>query len=250
MVQLGSASVAVVVDSSIVEHEVVLDFDGDGNDGLVEGGHESVHIDGVDLGEGVEAVPGSLGGGLARSLGSSVGVGVLGGDLVVDDVLVGEGHESSVAAVVSVGSGAVDQLLLGEGHEAVVLQEVRGLQRGDGREGPARSALSLVLDGSDGSSDGSPVDVSGGGEAGGQGLVVLVLLGLHQVLVLELVEGHVGELVHGQRVSLGVVGVGSADQVHVALEDRESVLELVFGSIGLVVLGLEVHELLSHVRVG
>lgn len=78
---------------------------------------------------------------------SLVGVRVLGVDsVVVADVLEGLVHESSVASMVSVLGGAVDEVLLGERDELSELTGVLSLEGSGGREGPAGSAHSLVLD--------------------------------------------------------------------------------------------------------
>jgi len=62
---------------------------------------------------------------VASSILSGVGVEALGVDtLVIDDVLHGLGHETSIAALVSVRVRAVHDVLLGEGDEGLLGQEV------------------------------------------------------------------------------------------------------------------------------
>ena len=60
--------------------------------------------------------------------------------------LEGRVHPAAVAAGVAVGPGAVNQLLFAEGDQGVSSQSPGALQGAGGREGPARAALSLVLD--------------------------------------------------------------------------------------------------------
>ena len=126
-------------------------------------------------------------------------------------------HPSSVAALVSVGPRAVDQLLLAERDERVTGAGPSTLQRADGREGPARAALALVLDTGDHSVL-TPVHAARHRLAGH--LVGLVGSGASHLEALEqtgeLLGGEVGEFVerHGEGVlALGVL-------LHVLLDVR------------------------------
>jgi hypothetical protein len=103
---------------------------------------------------------------------------------------------------------------------------VAALSGTGGGEGPAGTALSLVLDSSD-SSFGSPVE--GGGSSNGgfevAGLVDVASGDLDSVEdSSELLVGQVSEFVHGQGVS-SVLGIVLVNELLVVLEDGISVLE-------------------------
>jgi len=89
-----------------------------------------------------------LGGVRIRSLGVKT--------LVGDDVGHGLSHETSVASLVSLRPRAIHQILLRERGEFALAEEVASLGGSSGGKGPARSALLLVLDLSDGTL-GSPI---------------------------------------------------------------------------------------------
>merc|ERR1712107_739293 len=84
---------------------------------------------------------------VTTSILGSVGVLLLCGEAtVVDDVLEGELHDSSLAAIVSIIRSTVDQLLFTEGNQVTGLFETLALHTSSGGEGPAASTGSLVLD--------------------------------------------------------------------------------------------------------
>jgi len=139
VVELSAAS--RVEDTRLVELEgrlVGLNGDGDGllGDGsnelsLVVGGDIRVRADGG-------SVVSSLGG--LASVGASGGVGVvsLGGDTVVlDDVLEGVVHQTTVAALVALSSRAVNELLLRERDELASGNSVGTLDGASRGERPA-----------------------------------------------------------------------------------------------------------------
>jgi len=68
-------------------------------------------------------------------------------------------HQTTIAALIS--SNAINQVLFREGDEVLVVDEVETFEGTNGRESPAGTARSLVLDGGDGTLS-SPID--GGGE--------------------------------------------------------------------------------------
>jgi len=75
----------------------------------------------------------------------SVGVGSFGVDTaVVDDVLEGVVHQTTVAALVAVAARAVDEVLLGQGDELVVLLEESSLH-GAGLDHKKRSVTGAAL---------------------------------------------------------------------------------------------------------
>ena len=241
----------------------VLNSVSDGSDSVVElssagGGVEdsaSVHLEdrsvglnsdgggsgsngGLELGDGLGGDGGNLGnvnltlGGVGLASLGSGSVGVVGLELLSVGLGVSEGVglPSTVASVG--GSVAVDELLLGEGEEGSGLDEVVSLNGGGGGEGPAGTALSLVLDGVDGTL-GSPVNgVSEvvGGEDGGLGeLSVGGGLVSEESLVLEVGPG-------GEHVVLEDKGVlGGVDLLDFGVglgEEVESEVVLLLGSVG------------------
>ena len=90
-------------------------------------------------------------GSLASAITSSVGVVALSGQTTVLDG-VGEGvvHQTTVAALVTLRAGAVHELLLRQRDKIASGNLVGTLDRTGGGERPARAALTLVLDGGDG----------------------------------------------------------------------------------------------------
>lgn len=69
-------------------------------------------------------------------------------------------HDATVASIIAVLSSTVDQLLHGKRHQHAGLLEVLSLQRSDGRKGPARTAVALIQDRSNGAQL-HPVDFLG-----------------------------------------------------------------------------------------
>jgi len=207
-------------------------INGDGDWLLNQGGLESnfvVHIDVAAAGDGGRGGASALG---AGAVGGGVWVSSLSAEtLVLDDPGEGVLHQTSAAALVAGGLGAVNKLLLGERSELASLEEDGTFDGAGGGKRPARSALSLVLDGGDGTL-GAPINGggeslrgnSGRGHAGGgiHAGVILVVEGA------ELVQGEVSELVDGQSVG-GVLGGVVANDVEVGLEDVVSLEELVSG---------------------
>jgi len=96
----------------------------------------------------------------ARSVLGGVGVRRLSHEVVLSGIVEGSSLPSTTATVVAL--VAVNELLLGERQKSASLDEVTSFKGGSGGEGPARTALSLVLDTVDGTL-GSPVERSTGG---------------------------------------------------------------------------------------
>lgn len=171
-------------------------------------------------------------------------------------VSIGSNSVTTVATLITALSVAVDGLLRSQLDGVVTLEDVGRLDGLSGREGPARTALTLILDGGD--SDGAvairsaPVKV--GGERGRlEGLADLSLLaeegvvtdgGLEvQVLALELNGVEIRELVDtecGRRVEL----LQLLSALHVLGEDGEAVSLMSIGLVGLAVLVLELGPLI------
>jgi hypothetical protein len=148
----------------------------------------------------------------ALALDGLVGVGGLGVNTVVlDDVLESLVHQTTVAgederrrrtkarhkpAIVTLGTRAVNEVLLRERDEVSSGKAVLSLEGAGGREGPARAALSLVLDRGD-DTLGAPVDLGGEGAniggGGGLGDGGGVVLGNLEVQLAELGVEEIGE---------------------------------------------------------
>ena len=161
---------------------------------------------------------------LALAVLSSVGVVLLGADATVgNDVLESVVHQTTVATV---GVGiAIDELLLRKVVEGTGLDGNDTFNGSDGRESPAGTAGSLILDGVD-SSLLSPIN-----SLGNVGSLVLSNFVGSQVLLhhatagsgsLELVVGHISE--GGETEGVGVtLLVLLIDEVEVLREDGKSV---------------------------
>jgi len=151
VVELGAAASGFVVDTTAVELEGALrSIDGNG-DGTNVGncGLESRFASGGDI-----SVAGDLGayvGGrvLAGAGDGLVGIAGLGIDTALFDVLEGVIHETTVAALVAKTAGAVHQVGLRETNQLAGGKSVLSFDGSGGGEGPARSALALILDTSD-----------------------------------------------------------------------------------------------------
>jgi len=164
----------------------------------------------------------------------------------------GPDFETTIAALVSGGAGAIDELLLGKLQELALVDEVRSLHGGNGGEGPAGTALSLVLDSVDGTL-GSPVDLSikdfgvellnlsvvHGGWLSGEDLLVLLMgpggefvvtENVRVLLSVDLVNFFVldGELLKSEFVLLigSIADTKSRNMLHVSLFDHGEVFRL------------------------
>jgi len=132
---------------------------------LSNGGGQSSFTVGSDVNEALDTDDGGAGGHGAGAVLGGVGVGRFSAESRgVDDILESLVHQTTVAALVAEGSGAVHELLFGEGDGSrVVLNGVVGLNGTGGREGPAGTALALILDGGDFASL-DPVNGGGSGK--------------------------------------------------------------------------------------
>lgn len=224
---------------------VGLDSNRDGS--LSDGGLEGVRVLRSHINE-------ALGGNLA--LAGVVAAALRGGPALVGVVSFslesvglgpGEGavHHASHAAQVAV-VGAVDQVLLGQGQELASCDKVSTLHRASGRERPARTAGALVLNFGHGTL-GNPVNL--GHLRGGESSVLLTLIQRFKSeeahSCVEFIVGPVGELVVAHLGS-GAVSVVLQDLGSGLLEEVFADLELLLGSVALVVLG----DVLDKVVVG
>jgi hypothetical protein len=139
------------------------------------------------------------------------------------------------------GSRAIYEVLLRKVGENSSPDEGSSLSGSSGRERPARTALSLVLDGGDGTLS-SPVNVGSESVVDYFGNRFVGLGDVHAAgPVAELLDGLIGELIksNGEASSLRVEGV---NEVIVVSEDRVSVSRFGEGLVHLTVLGLPLVE--------
>jgi hypothetical protein len=164
MVKGGGGAGGLVVDTTVVELERrVRSINGNGHRGNNTSGQQGAlrsRWDIVEAGKSGTNV-GSLEFALVRASGGVRVRRFSVNSRVGDDVLESLIHETSVATLVSLGSGAIYEILFGERDEVVLGQEPSSFGGTSGRERPARSALSLILNGSDGTS-GSPIKIGWG----------------------------------------------------------------------------------------
>jgi len=167
---------------------------------------------------------------------SSVGVGSLSiNTVVLDHILEGIVHQTSVAAHVTLSSAAVNQVLLGKRDQGTSGDGMSAFNGTSRRERPAAAALTLVLDLSN-NTLGPPVNVSGKGRRGNNSVSHHGdFVDLSQTLVqrVELLVGQISELVDSNSEGK-VLLVGLANIIKVGLPDVEASLEL-FGGITLLV---------------
>ena len=230
VVEVGTALLGVEDTTGVHLEDGLVGLDGDGDWLLGDGGLQSGDGSGWDVLVGSNTNL-TLGGIELAGTGLTVSGGVWVGGLELLEVglEVGEGVglPSTIASIGGLVAG--DDLLLGEGEELAGLEEVSTLNSAGGGEGPAGTALSLVLNWVDGTLL-SPVDLNIVGLW--EGLVVSwELTGLTSVteesLVLEVGPG--GHEV----VSDGEVGLLSVDLVDLGIllgEKTESEVVLLFGS--------------------
>jgi len=146
---------------------------------------------------------------------------------VGDDVGHGLSHQTTVASLISLRSGAIDEILLREGNEILFGQEVASFSGSSGRKGPARTALLLILNWSNGSFI-IPVPVSGEGNVvisrGGEFSIEGVFGSKEDSG--KFLSSEISELVHGNIegfVSLVVV----LDEIEVVSEGSVTELKLI-----------------------
>jgi len=223
--------------TGVIHESALVSGDGDGDWSLLDGGFQGRGRSSGNFVDSSDLDLSGVGRVVASSVSGSVGVlalEVLGVGL---NVLHGVFLPSTVATVAL--GVAVNDLLLREGEESSSGDLVMSLNGGGGRESPAGSARSLVLDWVDGTL-GSPVNRGGGWEGelkvGWEGLWSLVSEHLSEFLfshVRELVMSVGGGSVHGVKLSNGFVGLK---------ELLESEFVFLFGSVGLSVLNNVAHE--------
>jgi len=163
--------------------------------------------------------------------------------VVSNDIFEGIVHQPSVAPLVAIRRGTVDQVLLRKADQVARLDLVNTLNTASGGEGPAASALALVLDASDGSL-GPPVNGVSKRSSWGVGLSPQQrLTGINVGAEVDLSVFLVGEVSHVVQAKDGFVvdAVPGMNIIHIPLESKESLFELLSG-IDPVVLVHPVHK--------
>jgi hypothetical protein len=153
VVQLRSGAIWLVVDSAAVELERrVRSIDGNAGWSSVNLHLEVILVSLVNIDVSSESGTAIRSFVNAGSVLCSVWVAGLSVDsLGIDDVLHSLSHESSIASLVSLIVRAINEVLLGQADELLRGEEVASLSGSSGGEGPARTALLLVLNMGDGS---------------------------------------------------------------------------------------------------
>lgn len=229
MVQLRGGALGLVVDTRGVQLEgVVAGINGNRHRLLNNGGLEGTLRSGGNV---RKSRDGSTNVGSCKSafsLDSLIRVALLSvNTTVLDDVLESIVHQTTIATLVSVAVRAIHQVLLREGNKVSGRNLVETLGGTGGREGPAITTLSLVLNGSH-SALGHPVDGSRGINFGGlEDSRGLGNVG-SEVSASVLLIANISEQVKPE-LGLVVDCIPLLDIIHVALEDSVSSLEFLHG---------------------
>ena len=244
VVELGGAASGFVVNTRLVELERVVRSI-DGNTDGANGGSGGLEIRFASGGNGLEAGHGGgLVGDVVSALQGSSGLVRVArfavNTVVVDDVLESISHFTTLATLTSVRSGAINKVLFRKSDKGVSREFPLSFHGASGGEGPARAALSLVLDGGDSTSI-SPINTGWEclGRVGDEQVVLgewlSALVTVHSSA--EFLVGEVSEVVHGE-LDAGVSGVVLTNELQVLLEDVETGLLFLGRSISASVLGL------------
>jgi hypothetical protein len=190
----------------------------------------------------------------SASVGSSGSVGVRSlsvNSVVSNDISESRVHKTTVASLVTISGGAVNKVLFGKADKAMLLNKVDSFNGTSGREAPARSALSLILNGGNGTVA-SPVPACRSG--GVNGYLVQAIEGFDGNVKStcpggELLEGLIGKLVktYGEAGSFGVM---RHNEVEIVAEDSEAVARLEEGLVDLSVFLLPVEECFVVFNIG
>jgi len=217
----------------------------DGNrDGLLSNGlNQGVGVVGRDISVGLDGDGRFARRGFARTILSSVGIVTFSAETTIsNDEFESLVHQTTFATFVTIAAGAVNQFLFRQRDHGgtAVFNHVISFNRASGREGPAGTALTLILDGGDLASS-SPVNRGGGLDGSIKLSNVLganeIVLDVDKAVVLsaEFVVGHITELVHGQFVSAFSLGLVAANVVQVVTENSSTASLFSGRSVGLAV---------------
>jgi len=138
----------------------VIGIDSDSNGLLDNGGGELINISFGDIGERFNINRGVIMMIVAFSFSGLIRVFSFSGNSSSLNIFKGIIHQSSVTSLISIFSRAINELFFRERFKFFFFNERGSFEGSGGREGPARSTLSLIFDGSDGSSF-VPVDRGG-----------------------------------------------------------------------------------------
>ena len=242
MIEVGATGIGVDDATGVVVEDLLIGLNSYGDDTLLDGTLEGVGRSGGNIGVVLDGDLADISQiGLARAGGTLLGgVRVLGlsGLRVLLEVLEGLVLPATIATEASLVAG--NELLLREVGELAGSSEVSVLDGSGGREGPAGTTVSLVLDGVD-TTLGSPVST-----VGGRGEVLEVLLGNIATLVaeelLELSLGPGGEHVVADGESVLGVSVDLSESLVLGGKELESVFVLLLGGVRELVLSDVLHE--------
>lgn len=169
---------------------------------------------------------------LAGTINSLVGIGSFSGDTMLRDEVESSVHKTTIATFVTV-LGTINQVLFGERSEFLGREEESTFNSTSGGERPARTALTLILNRSDGTLSG-PVNFDTSIVEFSERRSLKTILHLQgKVSLLEFFSGNIHEL--GDTIVLGV----AFNNLKVFSEDFDSVAFEVGISVLLVVLSLE-----------
>lgn len=148
MIEILSIALGLIVHALRVQLErLVRSINGNRNGS--NGGHSLGHFLLITLGYIDKAAICGTNGALVEVAGvinTLIGVRFLGiNATIVLDVTESIVHQATVAAIVAVLGGAINQILLGQRYQGTGLAEMLTLQSASRREGPAATAMSLIL---------------------------------------------------------------------------------------------------------
>lgn len=138
----------------------VIGIDSDGNGLLGNSGGELINISFGDIGERFNINRGGIMFIVAFSFNGLIRIFIFSGDSSSLNIFEGVIHQSSVTSFISIFSRAINELFFRERLKSLFFNERGSFKGSGGREGPARSTLSLIFDGGDGSSF-VPIDRGG-----------------------------------------------------------------------------------------
>jgi len=230
VIQLRSRAVWLVVNSASVELEGrVRSINGNTCWSQVNLGLKIVLITSINVDVRSERGTRVLGVVDTSSVLCSVWVACLGiNSLVVNDILHGLGHESSVASLVALAVRAINEILLRQANELLLSYEVASLSRSSSGESPAGTTLLLVLDGGNSS---MLIPVPGGRKSLWKSVSFIYSCSRSSVSGSKVESGKlrsskIGELVEANLEGL-IGSVVAVDEVQVVTEGSVSVKELV-----------------------
>jgi len=227
MIKIGATSTAE--NARFVKLKArLIGFNGNGHWLTVNGGAQSVFSVGhILISSDLGISRGSARRSLASAIFSGVGISSFSAKTVSLNVFKGVVHKTTRASEISITERTIHELLFRERGQMAMFKLNNAFNGASGRERPARTALTLILDTSD-SAFGHPIKRASGISANTEIIqsshsAATAKLGLVTIVdVLEFSVSEIGEFVQFNfpRVVAGVVG---GDEIVVSLEDTEFV---------------------------